>query len=662
MDKSDNLHNFFKVVGPQELAPDWNNRDPVWLTDSQLVLPPIRNGGASSEPNIVNLTVGPNPTLPGLPQTDVGNTISVSPNGKWILWTDTSKGASIESTCATRLPDGKTVRWNDFGDHWLSDNRHVVFVGELNAGISPETGRPYGADGVIILDTQTGKIVHKILPQLESENMSVVQTDQSGNMIVSASPSFSPQSGPAVTLYRFNPLSNPLKVQTLEVTPPIVTGSQGGTFSIMPNSNGILWCYESYASASTLPFLQSQATCYDEFYVTNIDGSGVRKIGYLTNVNCQGPTSVSPGGDKFTINVRNQAAVISMPRTMFAQASTGVWKDLPTPPVQESPAQAAAEEKQELSRQHEQALSAGKAGQPLPDSTVNAVGVSGPIIYAGTERGLSVSRDSGRHWNIPDILAGINITRIAASGSIAYAGTYDGLFVTKDGGVTWKKDILTRNGHPVGTKDGPQALRVMNIACDGQTVCVSTMAAVGGLYVSHNGGATWTSMHVSSEVYVGSNAMAVSGSNIYIGATDGLYVSRDAGTTFGVDDGLQKIEMELSDVEEVAVSGSTIYAVRDHDVCVSNDNGATWARREGYFLNDGTRICAFKSTLCSASLSYGVGISTDSGVNLRNLLNIDGMAPGGPNDIAISGSTICVGSGGGLSLSTDNGSSWKSFQ
>jgi hypothetical protein len=156
--------------------------------------------------------------------------------------------------------------------------------------------------------------------------------------------------------------------------------------------------------------------------------------------------------------------------------------------------------------------------------------------------------------------------------------------------------------------------------------------------------------------------MAVSGSNIYIGATDGLYVSRDAGTTFGVDDGLQKIEMELSDVEEVAVSGSTIYAVRDHDVCVSNDNGATWARREGYFLNDGTRICAFKSTLCSASLSYGVGISTDSGVNLRNLLNIDGMAPGGPNDIAISGSTICVGSGGGLSLSTDNGSSWKSFQ
>jgi len=48
-----------------------------------------------------------------------------------------------------------------------------------------------------------------------------------------------------------------------------------------------------------------------------------------------------------------------------------------------------------LSMKRAQALAAHPAGQPLADTMINAVGVSGSDIYAGTDIGMSVSSDSG---------------------------------------------------------------------------------------------------------------------------------------------------------------------------------------------------------------------------------------------------------------------------
>jgi len=664
---TDDLTKRARIVGDQgaDARGGANGYPMVWLTDNQVLQANLSWSHGNSRWRVLNLDNGSECRPCGLAPTNSGELTSASPDGKWVSWCNTSKGSGLWTVSATRLEDGKTINWhegtNGMGACWLGDSHHIVSVGLVDAGISAYNGRPYSAPGITILDTASGSVIHKLVPEI-GNNIEIVRPDKSDNLIMSGSPTFDSRNTSSVTLYRLNIHSNPLSVQTLNVPVPNVPGSQNGTFYAAPAANRIIWHYTTYHKSLTDPmFKQGQPTVYDDFYVTRIDGSGLRRIGRLTDANCQWMMAVSPDGDKIGVNIRQEVAVITLPAYEPGTGPEPVW----TQPsyaqysvrVAESPAQLSAREKYLFKILRAEVLSNRTPGHPLAGTCVNSVAVSGSDVYAGTDQGLTSSRDAGKTWSTPANLAAISISCLASTGATAYAGTDDGLFASRDGGVTWREDIITRNGKPLGAVDGPRARDVLNVACSGSTVCVLTMAKIGGFYVSHDDGVTWRCPQLGGGKFVDANSIAISGSNIYIGTNTDMYVSRDGGATFRTDNSLRMGKTGQINVYGVAASGSAVYAVVVESLYVSYDSGGTWTDKEG-FMDYGKRICASGSTVCKALNSNGASISLDCGGHWQDFGTRNGLASNYANDVAISGSTICVATNRGLSITNNHGSSW----
>jgi hypothetical protein len=595
--------------------------------------------------------------------------ISCSPDGKWVLWCDTTHGSGMWTLAATRLADGKTKHWkvssNGLGLCWLSDSRHFVSISYVDAGISPYTGRPYAAPGIVIFDAASGTMEKKLVPGL-SPNIFIAVADKTDKIIMAESNSFYSSNTPTVKLYRMDMHAKPLTVESLQVTVPQVPGSQDGTFYITPKGDGIVWHFTSYdQSLAQKLFKQHRMTTYDDFFVTNIDGTGLQTIGRLTDASCQRNVSVSPEGDKIAINMRDDAAVIPLPKFTYTPASGTTWM-APAPPqaahaATPTPAQAKAMEREMASYRKKSALAAKAAGRSLPAQRVNATAVSGSTIYAGTDDGLSVSQNGGRSWSIPSDLAGVSVNHIAASGATAYAGSTDGLFATKDNGATWRRVALTMNGHVLSAADGPRANDVLKVACNGSTVCVLTMTKTGGFFVSTNGGTTWQCPKIGPGKYVSATGISISGTNIYVGTYNGLYVSRDSGKTFAEQPSIRLGNNGALNVYGVAATGSTVYAVVVESLYLSNDNGVTWTEKGG-FMDYGEHLSASGLTVCLALSSYGASLSTDGGTTWKQYGGRNGLPCDYATDISISGPRIAVATSQGLSVTTDNGASWTTYR
>jgi photosystem II stability/assembly factor-like uncharacterized protein len=218
-------------------------------------------------------------------------------------------------------------------------------------------------------------------------------------------------------------------------------------------------------------------------------------------------------------------------------------------------------------------------------------------------RGVYRSRDGGRTWEqvlfVSDTTSAASVSMDAHDPNTVYAAMWDnlrtpwylgsggpgsGLYKTTDGGNHWRK--LTKGLPP---QFGKGAVSVSPV--DSQRVYANLEATLeeGGLYVSRDGGETWTRTNGTIDLwsrawyYMHVYADPVTADRVWINCTE-LWRSDDAGKTF------VRIRNEHGDNHAIWVNPTSpdiMVQGNDGGVSVSLDGGGTWStlynQRTGQF-------------------------------------------------------------------------------
>ncbi|MCX6231388.1 MAG: T9SS type A sorting domain-containing protein [Bacteroidetes bacterium] len=153
------------------------------------------------------------------------------------------------------------------------------------------------------------------------------------------------------------------------------------------------------------------------------------------------------------------------------------------------------------------------------------------------------------------------------------------------------------------------------------------------------------------------NVMAASGTNIYAGSHNGVFLSNNSGSTW------TKVNIGSSNttVGSLAISGSNIFAGTDSSgIFLSTNNGITWTA-----INTGipanafvTSIAVMGTNIFAASYGNGVFLSSNNGTTWSAVNN--GLTNTFVSDLSISGTNIIAGTESGIFISGNNGTSWTS--
>jgi hypothetical protein len=178
---------------------------------------------------------------------------------------------------------------------------------------------------------------------------------------------------------------------------------------------------------------------------------------------------------------------------------------------------------------------------------------------------------------------------------------------------------------------------------------------------SHTASAQW--VHANEPFKVVSlsgtaNAVAASGSNIFVGTNSGVWLSTNNGTSWtAVNSGLTN-----DTVNFLTVSGNNIFAGTKRGVFLSNNNGTSWTAVNSGLTNINIACLEASGSNIFAGTSMGVFHSTNNGTSWTRAITDTTVAMsammGIVYSLAISGSNIFAGTGGGVFLSTNNGTNW----
>ncbi len=169
------------------------------------------------------------------------------------------------------------------------------------------------------------------------------------------------------------------------------------------------------------------------------------------------------------------------------------------------------------------------------------------------------------------------------------------------------------------------------------------------------------------------NCLAVSGTNLLAGTRRGVFLSTNNGTSW------QAINNGLGDsaVYSLAVSGSNIVAGTSQDtsysvsypkwygphgrgmICRSTNSGASWqsADTSAYTIVSCFAISGSNIFAGATGAGSGVSLSTNNGTSWAAINN--GLKNFGVNSLAVSGANLLAGTDGGIYLSTNNGTNWQ---
>ncbi len=283
--------------------------------------------------------------------------------------------------------------------------------------------------------------------------------------------------------------------------------------------------------------------------------------------------------------------------------------------------------------------------RPADAGAVFAVAVdpgSPRTVYAGTRRGLEVSRDAGDHWNAlrtgadpaevyaiafdprgRELLFGSGgaIGRSIAGGEswalvptlavfsfalnpkdskMALAATRGGVFRTADGGSRWRPSSA-----------GMEKTFALSLAADPRDVDVFYAATAGsGVFKSTDAGQTWksTGPELDRTVVRCVAADAAGGESVYAGTDGGVFVSADRGKSW------QRRSSGLPRAVVYALSPdpadpSRIFAGTSAGLFVSRDGARTWNRIDR--SDPGAQVTSLaldtlNGTLYAGTLSHGV--------------------------------------------------------
>ena len=278
--------------------------------------------------------------------------------------------------------------------------------------------------------------------------------------------------------------------------------------------------------------------------------------------------------------------------------------------------------------------------------------IRGSSIFAGTDKGVYVSKDNGKSWlNInPAVPPGgpypVSCFALAVEGQNLFASMgANGLYVSLNDGETW-----TTAGNGI-----PASLSVMKMAVSGTKVIASTPY----LYQTTDDGLSW-SMIDSSRIYIMS--LLAQDSFVFAGAYGGILRSSDYGTTWS-----QVYSTSVAPVWAIAKSGDRVFAGVGNWLISSIDGGATW-NGDSSALNC-TIIRSIVTSPAESGSNY-VFAGTDSGVyrSSDNGASWTSKTPGFNSQLILtllfykdqeSGNFVLLaGTGAGIYSSTDYGNTW----
>jgi photosystem II stability/assembly factor-like uncharacterized protein len=288
--------------------------------------------------------------------------------------------------------------------------------------------------------------------------------------------------------------------------------------------------------------------------------------------------------------------------------------------------------------------SVGKFSSALEIRALLAVG---QYVYAGTSDGLYLTTNNGSSWIATDSgLASKDINALLRAGPTLYVGTkYRGVFSSTDGAASWnlKSTGLTKI-------DGTNAFSSF-----GETLVAGTYGD--GLFVSTDHGVTWCTKS-QSPAYI--TSLALSGSHLLAGSSNGLFISFDTCATWSPSyDGPWTLAQTSS--KALAGIGSNLYASFNNGFFSSTDGGLSW-NASSIWGEYGAWVKSFASNGSDyfAGTWDGAYLSTDSGLNWKTInngisndwgLNINAIATNGNN-------VFLAAFGAGMYISKDKGSSW----
>jgi len=355
------------------------------------------------------------------------------------------------------------------------------------------------------------------------------------------------------------------------------------------------------------------------------------------------------------------------------------------------------------------------ANRGLTDVAVSGLFTHAQSLYARTNKGVFFSQDHGGNW-MPMGLTNYYITDFTFTDSLLFVGTYYGLFHSGDSGLTWIgpdsalgsktiQSLYTRGqslfagvGANVfkSTNQGaswiqlslPQSYRPSAINSFGNVLLVGDDEVV---YSSRDDGLTWTTGQLG-ELNTFVLSFAKFGTNIFAGTSGGVFLSNDSAKTW------KSPTLTYYNVQALVVLNSILFAATyGGGLFESSDNAAHWTTANNGLGSMGvTGLATIGSQLYAATFGGGIYMTSDGGSTwtsvsdglgtpfIQSVSYIDGVLFSGtlggiyrslpypPKWTRVasafpqswvygfsSNSDGIFAAGIGVSLSTDNGSTWQ---
>ena len=234
----------------------------------------------------------------------------------------------------------------------------------------------------------------------------------------------------------------------------------------------------------------------------------------------------------------------------------------------------------------------------VPDSFVRTVLATpdGRTLIAVTDGGIETTSDQGAHWRHADVpwKAGGYSAATLVGGDL-YVATTSGLYAVRNAAhaATAPELLFTPPGRPSPWVDG--------VAGDPNSLF--TTSPQGGVYVSHDSGATWTEARATSGIMPMLDDVD---GTLYAASGNAILVSRDGGTDWAT---WEQPAPNVAD-QRVVVTGSTVYVgTWDAGFFTTSDHGGHYQ-----WLGGIPDMNAYSLTVAAGPGGGEILAGTDSGV------------------------------------------------
>jgi photosystem II stability/assembly factor-like uncharacterized protein len=198
-----------------------------------------------------------------------------------------------------------------------------------------------------------------------------------------------------------------------------------------------------------------------------------------------------------------------------------------------------------------------------------------------------------------------------ANSSSLFCGTSDGVFQTSSSGGSWTRMYQ-------GMMDESFRYPAIYAMTENSTHIFAGASYFNGMYVSTDGGGTWTIKNSGLPENLDIFCMIVVESEVFAGTDKGIYkTSNNGGSWISVSSGLPV----GYNIFSLAVAGSKIFAATNGaGVFVSDNSGESWTEK-----NNGLSCLMLSSMVASnkslfAGHDYGVSVSSDNGANWFDII------------------------------------------